>query len=65
MNFFRMKKFSCANRFYSDLVIMKAVVLTIKIPPRTVCNEGTSPSRKSANTIAHTGSRPAMSMLTV
>ena len=60
-----MKKFLYVNRFYSDLVIMKTVVLTIKIPPSTVCNEGTSPSRKSANTIAQTGSRPAMSMLAV
>ena len=60
-----MKKFLYVNRFYSDLVIMKTVVLTIKIPPSRVCNEGTSPSRKSANTIAHTGSRPAMSMLAV
>ena len=55
----------CVKRFYSDLVIMKTVVLTIKIPPSMVCNEGTSPSRKSANTIAHTGSKPAMSMLAV
>ena len=60
-----MKKFLYVNRFYSDLVIMKTVVLTINVPPIRVCNEGTSPSRKSANTIAHTGSRPAMSMLAV
>ena len=60
-----MKKNLCVKRYYSDLVILKTVVLTIKIPPTRVCNEGTSPSRKSANTIAHTGSRPAMSMLAV
>ena len=60
-----MKKILCVKRFYSNLLIMKKVVLTIKIPPSMVCNEGTSPSRKSANTIANTGSRPAMSMLAV
>ena len=60
-----MQKNLLVKRFYSDLVIMKTVVLTIKIPPTRVCNEGTSPSRKRANTIAHTGSRPAISMLTV
>ena len=60
-----MKKILCVKRFYSNLVIMKTVVLTIKIPPSMICNEGTSPSRKSANTIAHTGSKPAMSMLAV
>ena len=60
-----MKKSLYVNKFYSDLVIMKTVVLTIKIPPSRVCNEGTSPSRKSANTIANTGSSPAMSMLAV
>ena len=60
-----MKQNLCVKKFYSDLVIMKTVVLTIKAPPTRVCNEGTSPSRKSANTIAHTGSRPAMSMLAV
>ena len=60
-----MKKNLCVKRYYSDLVIMKTAVLTINMPPTRVCNEGTSPSRKSANTIAHTGSRPAMSMLAV
>ena len=60
-----MKQNLCVKKFYSDLVIMKTVVLTIKIPPNRVCNEGTSLSRKSANKIAHTGSRPAMSMLAV
>ncbi|GIT07013.1 MAG: hypothetical protein CM1200mP30_06430 [Pseudomonadota bacterium] len=49
MNFFRMWKNLYEKRFYSDLVIIKTVVLTIKIPPSRVCNEGTSPSRKSAN----------------
>ena len=50
---------------FSDLVIIKTVVLTIKIPPMKVCIEGTSPSSKNAKTIAHKGSRPAMSMLTI
>ena len=49
----------------SDLMIMKIVALRIRTPPRSVCNEGISRSRKRANTIAHTGSRPAMSMLAI
>ena len=60
-----MQKKLLVKGYYSDLVITKTVVLTIKIPPSRVCNVGTSLSKKSANTIAHTGSRPAMSMLTV
>ena len=65
MNFFRMQQNLRVRKFYSDFVIMKTVVLTINTPPIRVCNEGTSPSSKSANTIAHTGSRPAMNMLAV
>ena len=53
------------NLFYFDLVIMKIAVQIIKLPPRIVCDEGTSSSRKKANTIAITGSRPAMRILAI